>query len=117
MEKRKRKKTHTGVERNRGEREAGNIFMLMFPFPQPQPAAIKPSILCPHKGHSSHRSPLPSKAKITQSSPDGRSLALKRAAASSSEPGTSTAPITEPRVTYQNTDVTPAGNNRRNGPD
>lgn len=42
---------------------------------------------------------------------------LLRTTASNSELGTSRAPITELRVAYQNMDVTPVDNNRRNGLD
>lgn len=59
LEKRGRRKERDRVMDKRKIQEwrvikGGNIFRLIFPFPQPQLAAIKPSILCPHKGHSSH---------------------------------------------------------------
>lgn len=47
------KEKYRNGEKSRG-RGGGNILRLMFPFPQPQLIAIKKSIFCPHKDHSSH---------------------------------------------------------------
>lgn len=70
-------------EKYRSEEESrrrggGNIFSLMFPFPQPQFAAINHQYSALIKAiHHIDLLPLPSKAKITQSSSDGRGLALE----------------------------------------
>lgn len=88
----------------------------MFPFPQPQFAAINHRYSALIKAiHHIDFLPLPSKAKITQSSSDGHSLALEdysiQHCARDKQGPSHRAERT------QNMDVSPVDNNRRNGLD